>query len=65
MTNSDTYDFKPLLLNKTWSKNSDNEQIQWARLREVTVHAQHYDRIEYKYNFEDEPKTIIILKSGN
>ncbi|KAF9415327.1 hypothetical protein HW555_006990 [Spodoptera exigua] len=37
----------------------------WTRLREVTVHALHYDRIEYKYNFEDEPKTIKILRSGN
>lgn len=31
----------------------------------MTVHAQHYDRIEYKYNFEDEPKTIKVLRSGN
>ncbi|KAF9405265.1 hypothetical protein HW555_013933 [Spodoptera exigua] len=37
----------------------------WTRLREVTVNALHYDRIEYKYNFEDEPKTIKILRSGN
>ncbi|KAH9642227.1 hypothetical protein HF086_005557 [Spodoptera exigua] len=54
-----------LLANKNWSKNSENEKIQWTRLREVTVHALHYDRIEYKYNFEDEPKTIKILISGN
>ncbi|CAH0691917.1 unnamed protein product [Spodoptera exigua] len=65
MKTSDIYDFKSLLANKNWSKNSENEKIQWTRLREVTVHALHYDRIEYKYNFEDEPKTIKILRSGN
>ncbi|KAJ0169363.1 hypothetical protein K1T71_015247 [Dendrolimus kikuchii] len=65
MTTSDILDFKSLLSNKNWNKNTDNEKIQWTRLREVKVHAQHYDRIEYKYNFEDEPKTVIVLRSGN
>ena len=65
MSTSDIFDFKSLLANKNWSRNSNNEKIQWTRIREVTVHAQHYDRIEYKYNFEDESKTIIVLRSGH
>ncbi|CAH2207809.1 jg15038 [Pararge aegeria aegeria] len=65
MTASNIFDFKSLLANKNWSKNTDSEKIQWTCLREVTVHAPHYDRIEYKYDFEDELKTIIVLRSGN
>lgn len=54
MANEDFYDFKKLLTNKNWTKNTDK----------IRVQADVYDRIEYKYDLEENPKTIIVLRSG-
>lgn len=33
-------------------------------MREVTVKAHSFDRIEFKYDFANNPKTIVVLRSG-
>lgn len=60
----DIFDFKALLVNKNWTKNTKNEKVSWNSIREVKVSAAQNDRIEYKYDFDEEPKTIVVLRSG-
>lgn len=64
ITQEDIFDFKALLVNKNWIKNTKNEKVAWNSIREVKVSAGQNDRIEYKYDFDEEPKTIIVLRSG-
>lgn len=60
----DIFDFKALLANKNWTKNSKNEKVSWKSIREVKVSAGQNDRIDYKYDFDEEPQTIVVLRSG-
>ncbi|CAH2096785.1 unnamed protein product [Euphydryas editha] len=64
ITKEDVLDFKTLLENKNWTKNTDNEKVSWNSIKEVKVTAEQNDRIEYKYDFDEEPKTIIVLRTG-
>lgn len=38
--------------------------MSWNSIREVKVSAGQNDRIEYKYDFDEESKTIVVLRSG-
>uniref|UniRef100_A0A2H1VXX2 SFRICE_029026 n=1 Tax=Spodoptera frugiperda TaxID=7108 RepID=A0A2H1VXX2_SPOFR len=58
------FDFKTLLANKNWTKNTANQKVMWTTIREIKVNAEQFDRIEYKYDFDDEPKTIIVIRAG-
>lgn len=63
MTLGDFYNFKDLLANKNWVKDVTNEKMKWTQIREVKVTSNIFDRIEFKYNFDEEPKTLVVLRS--
>lgn len=63
MTSRDFYNFKDLLANRNWVKDVRNEKMRWTQIREVKVKGNVFDRIEYKYDFDDEPKTLLVLRS--
>ncbi|KAL4718003.1 hypothetical protein ACJJTC_003953 [Scirpophaga incertulas] len=64
MKQEEIFDFKAFLANKNWTKNTANEKVTWTSVREVKVTAQQYDRIEYKYDLNDEPSTIIVIRAS-
>lgn len=63
MTSREFYNFKDLLTNRNWVKDERNEKVKWTQIREVRVVGKIFDRIEYKYDFDDEPKTLVVLRS--
>lgn len=64
MNKDDFFDFKGLLDNKNWTKDLTNQVMRWNQIREVKVNANAYDRIEYKYDLGEEPKTLVVLRTG-
>ncbi|KAF9816539.1 hypothetical protein SFRURICE_010698 [Spodoptera frugiperda] len=53
-----------LLDNKYWTKDETNQVMRWNQIREVKVNKNVYDRIEYKYDLGEEPKLLIVLRTG-
>lgn len=64
MNGEEFYDIKSILCNKNWTKNSLNEKINWTKIREVKVNANQFDRIEYKYDLNENAKTIFVMRTG-
>jgi hypothetical protein len=62
MQTKEFYNVKELLKNKNWINNTLNERVKWKLLREVKVSKEQFDRIEYKYEFSQPSKTIVVLR---
>lgn len=66
MTTPEILDFKSLFLNKNWNRDTDNEKINWTRMREVTVNAHCFDRIELNMILKTTQKPLLscVLAPG-
>lgn len=53
-------DFRGLLSNKNWTKNTAGQKVAWSKIKEVVVEDN--NTLLYKYNLEDESMTLVIGK---
>lgn len=62
VTREQVYDFKELLKNKNWTKNTVNAKIAWNKIKEVIIQESQPNKIHYKYDLSDECMTLITRK---
>lgn len=60
VTQEDVFDFKELLGNKNWTKNSTGQSVAWSKIREVVIEDS--NNIFYKYSLDDDAMTLVIGK---
>lgn len=56
------FDFKEQLKNKNWVKNTDNQKVTWARIKEVHVVGYQSNKLLYKYDLTYDYMTLVLRK---
>jgi len=65
LKNEDVYDLHYLVDKQNWAKDSENQQVKWSKVREVSVSHNNPNVVMYRYNFEVEPISVnITMKHG-
>lgn len=54
VTQDDVYDFKTLLVNRNWKKNTLNENIKWNKVKEIRIKKENHNTIFIKYEFHED-----------
>lgn len=65
VTHDTVLDFHFLVDRQNWELNSSRDKVMWSQVREISCSWESPNKLLYRYNFQDNPSTVIITNKGN